>query len=767
MKRKGQVTVFIILGLIILIGIGASIYYFSAKTLKKEDVVRAEDVPNWAVPVTSFIDGCMDELGTKALIKIGEHGGYIDMNDDYLSGREFIIKAEPTESDGVSLSMENDNPVAYWWYLKSDNECINCTVSSAAPTIAEIEGQVNRYINREMGSCLRDFEDFRKQGFDFEKGNLNITTRVFQSNVVITLDYPVKIKKDNSDVDLRLFRTEIGLNLINYLAIASSIAVDEADNQSLEKITQNLISWYGGIDYNKLPPIADVEDNYYVVRWAKTAVEENIKELLMRYINVVQIKGTKDAEPISATGASDAEEAFYGSLFFDVLPIDFNQLDISYNYLGWPIYFDITPRGGEIIEPAIRKREVPTGAMDPIQTNTYQFFYDISYPVIVEIRDDSALNNRGYSFMFALEGNMRDNIDLLEWHLGGGTIPWDYSWVEFDLRETDYTTYDFSTDPPTETTHTIRTEGGGVTATSLMCNQNQLIGGNISITVLDGSTGGLVEGVYVNFGCGDYASCGIDFTDGNGTYKGALPICAGSGYIKLEKEGYMSKAIPLTTNFNSLSIPGYPAGSDSIGVILEPYRELNANLFAYKMTQPDSCCSGSGAINSNERALITINRVKADVYEEELNQFLMFDGSDSSYDRTHTLKLVPGEYEINAILFDDAGFTIPANCKHICEEGLNPFSDCDAADEWIPPQKIEMIPSMAGGVNFNLNTSYWFASSSAIDSGENIDLYVVKVPTPTCIDYDCELPVCIGMEEIAKVEEYSEKFEPQLTPRIY
>jgi len=27
--------------------------------------------------------------------------------------------------------------------------------------------------------------------------------------------------------------------------------------------------------------------------------------------------------------------------------------------------------------------------------------------------------------------------------------------------------------------------------------------------------------------------------------------------------------------------------------------------------------------------------------------------------------------------------------------------------------------------------------------------------------------VCIGMEEIAKVEEYSEKFEPQLTPRIY
>ena len=57
-------------------------------------------------------------------------------------------------------------------------------------------------------------------------------------------------------------------------------------------------------------------------------------------------------------------------------------------------------------------------------------------------------------------------------------------------------------------------------------------------------------------------------------------------------------------------------------------------------------------------------------------------------------------------------------------------------------------------------------------NGNKLTLYVIQVPTPTCISdasadgMECLVPVCISSEEMGKTGEYSTKFRDKLNPRI-
>jgi len=59
-----------------------------------------------------------------------------------------------------------------------------------------------------------------------------------------------------------------------------------------------------------------------------------------------------------------------------------------------------------------------------------------------------------------------------------------------------------------------------------------------------------------------------------------------------------------------------------------------------------------------------------------------------------------------------------------------------------------------------------------LDDKSTITFYLIETPQPTCIDSasgtdeKCFVPVCIGMDEMSKTEEYSTRFKDQLLPRL-
>ena len=100
--KKAQVTLFIIVGIIVLIGAGL---YFGIR----EDIITGEldvsrelvleEVPTEFVPVRSFMDSCLREVGKEGLEFLGNRGGFVD-----LVGNEIITRADATTSAAVGAA---------------------------------------------------------------------------------------------------------------------------------------------------------------------------------------------------------------------------------------------------------------------------------------------------------------------------------------------------------------------------------------------------------------------------------------------------------------------------------------------------------------------------------------------------------------------------------------------------------------------------------------------------------------------------------------
>ena len=60
-------------------------------------------------------------------------------------------------------------------------------------------------------------------------------------------------------------------------------------------------------------------------------------------------------------------------------------------------------KGGKIEPSSFHAPSISPLPPIPFTLNRYFSVYDLSYPVLVTIRDTAALNGRGYTFAFALE----------------------------------------------------------------------------------------------------------------------------------------------------------------------------------------------------------------------------------------------------------------------------------------------------------------------------------------------------------------------------
>src|SRR3989338_7650771 len=77
--KKGQLTVFIIVGILLLIALLIFIYIRSIErqTTIAPELPPREVVPKAVEPVTSFTESCLSSLAADALKIAEEHGGYI------------------------------------------------------------------------------------------------------------------------------------------------------------------------------------------------------------------------------------------------------------------------------------------------------------------------------------------------------------------------------------------------------------------------------------------------------------------------------------------------------------------------------------------------------------------------------------------------------------------------------------------------------------------------------------------------------------------
>src|SRR3989338_1839720 len=129
-NKKGQVTVFIIVGIALLFTFAGILYL--TKTIKggsliTEEEFTVQEVPQVFRPVFLFTEDCLTETAEIGLRVLGQQGGYIypDLVGEYSENK-------PTDEDGLTLGVIK---VPYWNYNSIPNVEDKISFSSLRPKL--------------------------------------------------------------------------------------------------------------------------------------------------------------------------------------------------------------------------------------------------------------------------------------------------------------------------------------------------------------------------------------------------------------------------------------------------------------------------------------------------------------------------------------------------------------------------------------------------------------------------------------------------------
>ncbi|MBU1704839.1 MAG: hypothetical protein KJ922_05725, partial [Nanoarchaeota archaeon] len=83
-QKKGQITIFIIVGIILLLG---AVAFFTIRSQVTKKVQETEvETAIWANSIKNYITDCLTETSIAGFQQIGWHGGFIDMHDPSITG---------------------------------------------------------------------------------------------------------------------------------------------------------------------------------------------------------------------------------------------------------------------------------------------------------------------------------------------------------------------------------------------------------------------------------------------------------------------------------------------------------------------------------------------------------------------------------------------------------------------------------------------------------------------------------------------------------
>jgi hypothetical protein len=713
--KRAQVTLFVILGLIIVLAVGSAVYYVTTQVTAptKEATV-----------IDEYVSSCLQTIGTQGIVLLGQGGGYINLTR---TGK-FEIKEDATLSDAVQLGAMQ---VPYWWYEDSSHGCTRCSITTKnMPSLDSMKEELNLYIAEHLNDCLADFSALQNQGYAVSAiSNPIVETEYTVDGVLIELQYPLTIVKEGVTSNVKDWEATIDVPLEQMYTDAVEIATMEIRNQFLEQIALNIISAYSGIDEERLPPLAGFSEGYAVVYWVKQNVKEQLGKYLNTYIPLIQIQGT--------TGAVQLEpQTEYGSGFFSMLfretDYEFGEREVHFISPSTEYYLDITPRSGELIKPKTYVNEFPVSFISSLQTNHYLFFYDLSYPVVVSVHDSTALQGSGFTFFFALEANLRDNKNLMEWAAGRGTYgPWDASKVSIGLKEGVPTTYPSGFD--TETNETIYSTYEEP-AKTLICSRNQRVSGKVSVDVYDGLTGDPIPHASVALRCGTYQTCTMGSTTVSGSFADAFPVCIG-GAVRIDAEGYYTSYVSLDT---------MPDKEDRVIVLLEPIVSIPVHIKYIPAARLNESLSSQALRNlafdmaMTDSVLITLEKVPDQLFEESYSQVVTV-----TKDAEVNVSLVSGTYAVTALMMDSAGVVIPARNETI--EG-----------EDIEYPEVNMTPAMLGQIILDQTSGQWNVSSEDVHNAQGVTFFVFRMNTPHYIE---DLGMLGNFENYSAV--YRDVIEPE------
>jgi hypothetical protein len=177
MKKRGQITFFLIVGIVVLVII---ILVVSLNNKNKINY-KTDDITT--VSIENYIELCTLEATTNALKYISYRGGYYNLEEPMTNYS--ILNTKYYYKDGIHVPLNNEVSNQISLYL---------------------ENNLNEYCNLSV---------FDKEGYYIEVNNYEVSSIINQDGIIVSVNNPVKISYGDSD------KTVSGINLMKKTRLKS------------------------------------------------------------------------------------------------------------------------------------------------------------------------------------------------------------------------------------------------------------------------------------------------------------------------------------------------------------------------------------------------------------------------------------------------------------------------------------------------------------------------------------------------------------------
>jgi len=168
MQKRSQITVFILLGIIIVAVIFAAVYFYgdTIQNFTRPTVLDASQLE----PLKAYVVSCMEKSVTDDLKYLKKNSGY------------FNPISSTVEYSGYNVNALVDKSL---------------TSPNLMNSLTGIENGISLNVKNKIINCSLDSFDF---GIKKDVENIQVTTEIKESNVIVNLKYPLTISKGDASL---------------------------------------------------------------------------------------------------------------------------------------------------------------------------------------------------------------------------------------------------------------------------------------------------------------------------------------------------------------------------------------------------------------------------------------------------------------------------------------------------------------------------------------------------------------------------------------
>ncbi len=257
--KKGQLTLFVILGIVLVAGI---VGYF----LLRGGI--SSGIPKDLEPAYNAYLSCIQDSAERGVKILSQQGGYLYIDElDFDSGNAFMPFSSQLDFYG--------NPVPYWLYVSGNN-----LLKEQLPTKSSMEADLERYVQENINDC--DFSSFNEQGIYADIYNGSVDIKINSGDIQIDVKNPVYLSFENESAYVREHSVKISSKLGEFYDNAFKLFNLEKSDSFLEAYALDVLRLNAPVTGVEITCSPKVFNEQNIKNDLATALENNFAYLKVK-----------------------------------------------------------------------------------------------------------------------------------------------------------------------------------------------------------------------------------------------------------------------------------------------------------------------------------------------------------------------------------------------------------------------------------------------------------------------------------------------------